>query len=195
MHRCVKDGNLIALHRLYIHGANLSDFDGKNVTILEYALKHGQWKVAHYLLHERGLRAQPSALINAARDNAPSEILQILLRAGGLDIMERDVKGFTALHLAAMNGNVGNMLFLLANGADCESKADYSRRVVEVAGTPAAVALLVRWGTEVDGSTVEHVINRCLGKGGLKKMLEQLRTISKFSWRGVAVGVARMSDG
>ena len=195
MHRCAKDGNLIALHRLYLHGANLHACDGKDVTILEYALKHGQWKVVHYLLHERGLRAQPNALINAARDNVPCEVLQILLRAGDVDVMEQDVGGFTALHLAAMYGNVGNMLLLLANGADCEFKADYSRRVVEVAGSPAAVALLVRWGAEVDCSTVEHIVNQCLGKGGLKKLVEQLRTISKFPGRGVAIGGAGVSDG
>jgi ankyrin repeat protein/nucleoside phosphorylase len=116
------------------HGARLDQRDGLGHSALAWAVMFGRAEVAKRL---RAAGAGTDGLGNAevihASQTGDANRLRTLLQAGNAP-NARDGWGRTALHLAAMHGNVEAVQVLLARGADVDSRDEDNR-------TPPAAAL------------------------------------------------------
>jgi ankyrin repeat protein len=152
-------GNFETLRILLDAGADVNAGNDFQATPLLWAARNPD---KARLLIERG--ANPNAqskqgrtpLMNASMRPGGSAIVALLL-AKGADVKARDRFGLSALHLAALAGDVETMRLLLAKGANPNLTDGIGRSPLIAAATshiPGAVQLLLRNGVEVHTATI-----------------------------------------
>lgn len=117
---------------LLSRGVNVAAVKG-GVTAHQLAIARGQSAVAALLAPAEGLGGR---LIQAATDGHDALVRQLLVLGAPVNVT--DARGATALMIAARNGDLGVMQFLLARGADASARDNEGQTAFEWAeGSPA----------------------------------------------------------
>ena len=110
---------------LLARGVNVAAVKG-GVTAHQLAIARGQSAVAALLAPAEGLGGR---LIQAATEGHDALVRQLLVLGAPVNVS--DARGATALMIAARNGDLGIMYFLLARGADASARDNEGETVFE----------------------------------------------------------------
>ena len=153
-----ESGNLVLLRTLLSLGVEFKHRDNFGEVPLMVALRCGNRSVAEYLLE---ITDDPAAVIDndgssllhkAAWGDLP-ELAKLLLNEYGMDIDIKDHAGRTALHVAAYQGNIRSLKYLLGcsanvNAIDNEGKTPVFSGAYD--GNLKTVKLLCEYGAKLD---------------------------------------------
>ena len=152
-------------------GADPSKSNDKGQTALSWAAERGSVNIAKLLLdagaspHGNNIRPMHSAIISHRVD-----IVRLLLDSG-LDVNDRDSKGYTSLHYAANRGKVEIVNILMERGADVNAVNDYGETPLHCAASwqdqPGVIRLLVEHGARpnVRDQYGETPLHRSIAEG------------------------------
>lgn len=124
--RAARAGDVAGVRALIDAGATVDAEDSRGNTALRYAVEHGGVEVVRLLLREPAKAGVNSTTVlgetplMAAAEMASSEVVQMLLAAGADPTLKDRVKA-TALHHAAIHGNVGAIEILCKAGLDVDA--------------------------------------------------------------------------
>ena len=171
LHAAASHGQLEVIEYLIRKGANVNlQNDGE--TILLTAAYQGQSQVLEILIangadinHKRfrGASALHEAVANVSGENVTGKIavLETLL-SHGIDIEVADEDGHTALHCAALYGNLVMVKILIINGADVNARNNWGDNPLDSAasgGYLEIAELLLEKGAEVNNHEKEEGCN------------------------------------
>ena len=146
-----KKGDTANIHRLHCGGAQLDRTDENGDTALHYAARHGYSQVMNYLLEHGALKKANklgrTPLFDAV-DNNQEKMVEHLL-PGPFDADDQDQNGDTALHRAALQGNISIIKMLEKNGASINIRnleAEYPLHKALVHNNPALIEELASKG-------------------------------------------------
>ena len=152
-------GNMNVINQLLEKGASPSEPTIGGVTPLFGATQQGHLSVVSRLLVEgstanaRDLSLGRSAVHHAAQEGH-LPIIDLLTSSYQADVNAEDFSGITPLFLAALNGQLSAVRYLLQNGAhvDTWSNDNYMSAVHAAAskGSESTVRLLHAWGAKMD---------------------------------------------
>lgn len=148
-------------------------------TVLGWAARTGQRDLVGQALrtgHIQEDRRDESLLIRAVR-NVRTEVAQMLLRDGNVDVNSRDAEGAAALHYAARNSSLPLVEALLSAGADVEAKDNQGETPLDLSiqsRSEKCTALLLRfkYGNFEAGSALQLA---CLAHD--QPLFDQLRAM------------------
>ncbi len=146
---CCAHGPLDKVKTLLRQGASVDVRNPRGHTLLQVALRHGQWGVARYL-HRKypqlaTVNSQRLPCLLAASQNKKDdpEGLELCLSRLGGSLNDTDAHGRSALLTACLQGHLKKTKWLLARGADV-NQADQTGRTALMEATEASHVALVR---------------------------------------------------
>ena len=153
---CRPDVSSNELHRVRVlldYGANLDDRGRYGLTALHYAVRGGKLPLIKLLL-ERGAQANaldddgltPLLHLSKTRSKVDPIPVMELLAASGADIDARDENHGTLLMYFARRGNVGAVQWLLAHGADRNTRNKSGKTAAEIGRAHARIVRLLTKG-------------------------------------------------
>ncbi|XP_055524544.1 L-asparaginase [Wyeomyia smithii] len=163
LHVACCEGNFDVVQYLLQHGVAVHVRDRYDHTPLMDAILHDHHQIIGLLVkcgaHLTGsIRAIGESLCNAAAKNLPNRLESY--RIAGADLSQEDTCGRTALHMAAMHGNMAALRYLVKKEVEIDAvdylgltPLDYA---IKLNTTPVIDFLLqknARRGEEIDGDT------------------------------------------
>jgi ankyrin repeat protein len=157
IHKSVQNGDLEAVRNAIGNGADLNRADVKGNTPLFYAVKEGQFAIADVLIenganvNNHGINSM-SLLIDAIIASQNSKIVKLLIR-NNVYLNTKSKFGSTALHLAAIHGNLPIIELLINHGADLNTKNKFGRTALHLAakhGYPSIGELMIKKGSDLN---------------------------------------------
>lgn len=170
IHQAALQGDLEAIQRLVVSGADVNSVDSHNETPLTTAALAGHGEVVNYLL-QRGARisavnANGLTPLHAAAYGGHTVVVELLLAKGAAVNQNQNRFGVAPLHLAAEENQIDVAVLLLAAGADPRSTERHGYTALSRAGWRShweVVNLLLDRGATCQGAELvgEWLYDEC----------------------------------
>ena len=144
--RAAHGGDLEYAKDLIAQGADPNGCDSFGMSALAMACQNNYTDIINYLLelgadvnaHSKGKPIDRTALMAACSNDGHPAIVRLLVERGA-EVNTKGERGFTALHWAAMHGDVESVKYLLSKGANPNAKNQYGLTAFEEAESSYSV--------------------------------------------------------